>query len=48
MNLPSRLGTDKAEASFDNDILTLIVLKSEQNKPKHIKIKAKGAIKSKE
>ncbi len=34
VTLPSGLNTDKAEASFDNGILTLTIPKSEQVKPK--------------
>ena len=40
--LPSRLKTDKAEASFDNGVLTLTIPKSEETKPKQIKVKAKA------
>ena len=45
--LPSGLDTDKAEADFDNGILTLTIPKSEETKPKQIKVKAKGAIENK-
>jgi len=41
VELPSGLQTDKAEASFDQGVLTLQIPKSEQGKPKNIKIKAK-------
>ena len=37
----------KAEAVFENGILTLTIPKSEQVKPKSIKVKAKGAIEGK-
>ena len=47
MPLPSGLDSDKAEANFDNGILTLIIPKSEQVKPKQIKVKAKGIIEGK-
>ncbi len=40
--LPSDLQTDKAEASFENGILTLTIPKSEEAKPKQIKVKAKA------
>jgi len=40
--LPSELQTDKAEASFNNGILTLTIPKSEEAKPKQIKVKAKA------
>lgn len=42
VTLPSGLQTDKAEASFDNGMLTLKIPKSEQVKPKSIKVKAKS------
>ena len=47
VTLPSGLDTDKAEANFDNGILTLTIPKSEQVKPKSIKVKAKGIIEGK-
>ena len=47
VTLPSGLDTDKAGASFEDGILTLTIPKSEQVKPKQIKIKAKGAIEGK-
>lgn len=40
--LPSGLKTDKAEASFENGILTLTIPKTEEAKPKQIKVKAKA------
>ncbi len=40
--LPSDLQTDKAEASFENGILTLTIPKFEEVKPKPIKVKAKA------
>ncbi len=40
--LPNDLQTDKAEASFENGILTLTIPKSEEAKPKQIKVKAKA------
>lgn len=39
--LPSGLKADKAEAMFENGVLTLKVPKSEEVKPKTIKVKAK-------
>lgn len=42
ITLPSGLQTDKAEASFDNGMLTLKIPKSEQAKPKSIKVQPKG------
>lgn len=41
IQLPAGLQTDKAEASFENGVLTLKLPKSEQVKPKSIKVKAK-------
>ena len=40
--LPGELKTDKAEASFENGILTLTIPKSEEAKPKQIKVKARA------
>lgn len=45
--LPSSLQTDKAEASFENGVLTLTIPKAEESKPKQIKIKPKGVIEGK-
>ena len=39
--LPSRLKTEKAEASFENGILTLTIPKSAEAKPKQLKVKAR-------
>lgn len=39
ITLPSGLQTDKAEASFENGMLTLCIPKSEHVKPKSIKVK---------
>jgi len=47
VTLPDGLDSDKAEASFENGILTLTIPKSEKVKPKQIKVKAKGAIEGK-
>ncbi len=41
IQLPAGLQTDKAEATFDNGVLTLKLPKSEQVKPKSIKVKPK-------
>jgi hypothetical protein len=38
------LGREKAQATFDNGILTLTLPKAEAVKPKQIKVKAKGAV----
>ncbi len=47
VSLPSGLNTDKAEATFEDGVLTLTIPKSEGAKPKVIKAKAKGATKDK-
>lgn len=47
VTLPGGLDSDKAEASFDDGILTLTIPKSEQIKPKQIKVKAKGVTEGK-
>jgi len=39
--LPGGLDTDKAEATFENGILTLRIPKLEEVKPKSVKVKAK-------
>jgi len=41
VSLPGSLVADKAEASFENGILTLTIPKSEETKPKIIKVQAK-------
>ncbi len=41
--LPEGLNTDKAEARFEDGILTLTIPKAEELKPKQIKVKAKKA-----
>ncbi len=41
VTLPDGLKTDKAEATFEHGVLTLKVPKSEEVKPKTIKVKAK-------
>ena len=47
VTLPSGLNTGKTEADFNSGILTLTIPKSEETKPKQIKVKAKGVIESK-
>ncbi len=42
VTLPAGLQAEKAEASFENGMLTLKIPKSEQVKPRTIKIKAKS------
>lgn len=44
--LPDGLEADKAEAVFDQGVLTLTIPKSEATKPKSVKIKAKKATKA--
>lgn len=41
VDLPVRVKGDKAEAEFDNGVLTLTLPKAKESKPKAIKIKAK-------
>lgn len=45
--LPGSLQTDRAEASFENGVLTLNIPKAEETKPKQIKIKPKDVIEGK-
>ncbi|MGB2855644.1 MAG: Hsp20/alpha crystallin family protein, partial [Dehalococcoidia bacterium] len=45
--LPSSLQTDKAEATFENGVLTLNIPKAEETKPKQIKVKPKDVIEGK-
>jgi len=45
--LPGSLQTDKAEATFENGVLTLTIPKAEATKPKQIKIKPKNVIEGK-
>jgi HSP20 family protein len=47
ITLPGSLQTDKAEATFENGVLTLTIPKLEEVKPKSIKVKAKGVIEDK-
>ena len=44
--LPDGLKSDKAEAVFDQGVLTLTMPKLEKTKPKSVKIKAKKATKA--
>jgi HSP20 family protein len=46
VTLPNGLKTDKAEANFENGVLTLTIPKAEEAKPKQIKVKAKAKAKS--
>ncbi|MDY6912220.1 MAG: Hsp20/alpha crystallin family protein [Chloroflexota bacterium] len=41
VNLPADLQTDKAEALFENGVLTLRIPKAEEVKPRQIKVKTK-------
>ena len=41
VTLPDGLNADKAEATFENGVLTLKIPKSEEAKPKTIKVKSK-------
>jgi len=47
ITLPGQLRTDQAEASFENGILTLTIPKTEEVRPKTIKVKAKGIVEGK-
>ncbi len=42
--LPDAVETDKAEAAFEDGVLTLTIPKAEEIKPKQIKVKPKTAI----
>ena len=42
--IPVQVKADKAEAVFENGVLTLTLPKAEEVKPKQIKVKAKGMI----
>jgi HSP20 family protein len=44
ITLPGALKTDKAEASFEDGVLTLTIPRAEEAKPKTIKVKTKGVI----
>jgi HSP20 family protein len=43
VSLPSGLQPDKAEATFDNGVLTLRIPKAEETKPRQIRITATGS-----
>jgi HSP20 family protein len=45
--LPTRVNHEKAEATFENGILTISLPKAEEVKPKNIKIAARGVIEGK-
>ena len=45
--LPVKVKSDKAEAAFENGVLTLTLPKAEEVKPKQIKVKAKQTTESK-
>jgi len=47
VKLPPDLKPDKAEATFENGILTLTIPRAEEAKPKAIKVKPKGVIEGK-
>ncbi|MCL5026338.1 MAG: Hsp20/alpha crystallin family protein [Chloroflexi bacterium] len=42
MTLPASVQAEKAEASFENGVLTLKIPKAEEAKPKQIKVRATG------
>lgn len=42
INIPVQVNADKAEAVFENGVLTLTLPKAEDVKPRQIKVKAKG------
>ena len=44
VDLPAVVKSDKADATFEDGVLTLTMPKSEETKPKQIKIKSKKAI----
>ena len=41
VDLPVRVKADKAEAEFENGILTILLPKAEESKPKSVRVKAK-------
>ena len=47
VTLPSGLNVDKADATFDDGILTLAIPKADEVKPKQIKVKNKGTVEGK-
>ncbi|MCX8126181.1 MAG: Hsp20/alpha crystallin family protein [Dehalococcoidia bacterium] len=44
VTIPVPVKTDKAEATFENGVLTITLPKAEEVKPKQIKVKAKAAV----
>jgi len=44
VTIPVQVKSDKAEATFENGVLTLTLPKAEEVKPKHIKVKPKAMI----
>jgi len=44
VQIPASIKSDKADAIFENGVLTLTLPKAEEVKPKQIKVKAKAAI----
>jgi len=44
LQIPGQVKSDKAEAVFENGVLTLTLPKTEEVKPRQIKVKAKGMI----
>ena len=46
VTLPVSIKSDRAEATFENGVLTLTLPKAEEAKPKQIKVKAKPALES--
>ncbi len=44
LTLPSALRTDKAEAVFENGVLTLTIPRAEEAKPKTIKVETKKGV----
>ncbi len=42
VTLPVEVAADKAQANFENGVLTLTIPKSEKTKPKQIKVQVKG------
>lgn len=47
ITLPLEVVSDRAEASFDNGVLTLTLPKAEEVKPKQIKVRPQAAIETK-
>jgi len=47
ITLPGAFKTDKAEASFEDGVLTLTIPRAEEAKPKTIKVKTEGVIEGK-